>query len=463
MSKFAMKMPEAQEVRLYRGEIRVLSRQNDFLYNVELSLLDDTETRNGWRYENLEKHRPLFAGKPILIAYTRGGQKIGDGHNMRTVRGADGKEYASFTDADSERIIGSLSDDEQDIRLEDRDGHKWIVGKGSIWTWYAREAVEKIASQGRMDISIETLVTKNRMEGDEEVEEEYIILGATILGDDVPPAVIGANIRPLSVRDEAAFNSLKLRAASYIGGEDEEKTETPPEQHHKGVSNSTMSKKLIEKVQGMFPDYRVLSVSEDGNLVAMRRNSDGEYRMYSFPEEDRDTVRDGCFMDAQASIVMNAADGVSLNTDIEVLTGELEAKLNSALSELAAEKKARENAESELSVIKEQQKNQRRASAKLAAKHELAEINASLAAEEQVEEAALSEIENAIDDGEYDDCTNADGEWGGCERACAAVQALCMKAIKAQRSKHTRINAWDAARGYHDDDDSIVKSVNNLK
>ena len=38
-----------------------------------------------------------------------------------------------------------------------------------------------------------------------------------------------------------------------------------------------------------------------------------------------------------------------------------------------------------------------------------------------------------------------------------------MKAIKAQRSKHIRTDAWNAARGYHDDDDSIVKSVNNLK
>ena len=460
MSKFATKLPTSQEVHLFHGSLRVLSKQNDYLYNVELDLLDDTTTRNGWRYENLEQHRPLFAGKPILIAYTRGGRKIGDGHNMRTVRGADGEEYPTFTDADSERIIGSLSDNEADIRIEERNGNKWIVGKGSIWTWYAREAVEMIASQGSMDISIETLVTKNRMEGDEEVEENYIILGATILGDDVPPAVIGANIRPLSAKE---FQDLKLRAASYIGaGEGVQEPETEPTKTNKGVKR-TMSNKLIEKVQGLFPDYRVLSVSEDGNLVAMRRNSDGEYRMYRFPEEDRETVRDGCFMDTQACIALNAAEGIVLNADIDVLTGDLETRLNSALAELTAEKKARENAESELATIKEQQKNQRRASAKLAAKHELAEINASLSAEEQVEETVLAEVEEDIDEGEYDDCTNAEGEWGGCEKACAAVQALCMKAIKEQRSKHTRVNAWDAAKGFHNDDDSVVKSINNLK
>lgn len=460
MSRFATKAP--QEVKLFNGELRVLSKQNEFLYNVELSLLDDTLTQNGWRYTNLEKHRPLFAGKPILIAYTRGGTKIGDGHNMRVVRGADGQEYASFTDADSERIIGSLSDNEQDIQLVERDGNKWIVGKGSIWTWYAQEAVEKIASQGRMDISIETLVTKNRIEGDEEVEEDYIILGATILGDDVPPAVKGANIRPLSVRDEAAFRDLKLRAASYNGKKEEPDRLTPPAKKTKGVRKN-VSKKLIEKVQGMFPDFRVLSVSEDGNQVMLRRNSDGEFKGYVFPETDRETIREGCFVDVNASLVMNGADGVEMTADADVLIENLERDLSAAKAELESEKALRVQAEKNLADIQEAQKNQRRASAKLAAKHELAEINATLAAEEQVEEADLAEIENAIDAGEYDDCTNAKGEWGGCERACAAVQAMCMKAIKAQRSKHTRVNAWDAARSFHDTDDSIVKSVANLK
>ena len=242
MTKFTTRMPDEQQVHLYKGQLRVLSQENEYLYNVELDLLDDTTTANGWRYENLEMHRALFAGKPILIAYTRGGKKIGDGHNMRLVRDANGEEYATFTDAESERIIGSLSDNEQDIRLEVRDGHTWIVGKGTIWTWYAREAVEKIASQGRMDISIETLVTKNRMNAEEEVEEEYIILGATILGDDVTPAVKGANIRPLS---EIKFSDLKLRAASYVGTSDGmQEPEQSQVNDRKGVKR-TMSKKLI--------------------------------------------------------------------------------------------------------------------------------------------------------------------------------------------------------------------------
>ena len=460
MSKFATKQPDSNEVHLFKGELRVLSQPNEYLYNVELDLLDDRRTANGWRYDNLEMHRALFAGKPILIAYTNGGRKIGDGHNMRSVRGKNGEEYASFTDADSERIIGSLSDNEQDIRLESRDGHTWIVGKGTIWTWYAREAVEKIASQGRMDISIETLVTKNRMNAEEEVEEEYIVLGATILGDDVTPAVKGANIRPLV--DEVAFRDLKLRAASYIVAVKEKQEPELPPTIHKGVKR-TMSKKLIEKVQGLFPDYRVLSVSEDGNLVALLRNSDNEFRMYNFPETDRETILESRFMDVQASVVMNAAEDMSLSTDVDTLVGDMMTALNSARSELEAEKTARQNAENALAAMKEQQKTQRRQSAKLAAKHELAEINESLAAEERIEEAVLSEVEEDIDKGEYDDCTNAAGEWAGAEKACAAVQSICMKALKANRGKRTRVNAWDAAKSFRDTEDSVLQSIGNLK
>lgn len=148
MSRFHQKPPEKRELRTLSGEIRFLQKANDYLYTVELELLNDKVTANGWRYENLERHRPLFAGKPILIAYTRSGTKTGDGHNFRMKRTADGQEYASFTDADSERIIGSLSVNQDDMRMENREGNKWIIGKGTIWTWYAREAVEKIASRG---------------------------------------------------------------------------------------------------------------------------------------------------------------------------------------------------------------------------------------------------------------------------------------------------------------------------
>lgn len=451
----------ANNVHVMNGELRVLSRQNDYLYNVELDLLDDRLTKNGWQYENLDAHRHLFAGKPILIAYTRGGTKIGDGHNMRTVRGADGEEYASFTDADSERIIGSLSDDEQDIRLVDRDGHRWIVGKGTIWAWYAHEAVEKIASQGRMDISIETIVTKHRMDGDVEMEEEYIPLGATILGDDVPPAVEGAGIRPLVRANADEFRELKLRAASYIGVQ-EPTQEQPHDAPTKGVKTK-VNRKTLNQVQALFPEHRVLGVSEDLKVAVLSAKADGEISAYVFPDEDRDVILDSRFQSANAVMSITTADGTEVQADIS----EYDSRLNSEIADMTAkyeeEKSAREQAEHDLSEIKSILQKQRRDMAKNAAKRELADINAALNAEEAVDAKVLEDIDHDVDEGEYDDCKNAKGDWDGCEKVCSAVQALAMKYIKASRANRTHVNAWSAIKDMGGSDDALVNSFNSLK
>lgn len=451
-----------ENVHVLNGELRVLSRQNDYLYDVELDLLDDRLTKNGWQYENLEQHRHLFAGKPILIAYTMNGAKIGDGHNMRTVIGHDGKEYASFTDADSERIIGALSDDEQDMKLVDRDGHRWIVGKGTIWAWYAHEAVEKIASQGRMDISIETIVTKNRMDGDVEMEEEYIPLGATILGDDVPPAVEGAGIRPLARANADAFRELKLRAASYIGVQEPEQEKAHDNAPTKGVKHK-VNRKTLNQVQSLFPEHRVLGVSDDMKVAVLSAKADGEISAYVFPDEDRDTILESRFMSVNAEMSVTMEDGTEVRADM----GEYDRRLNSEIADLTAryeqEHAAREQAEHDLAEIKSQQIKQRRSMAKAAAKRELADINAALNAEEAVEEKALEEVEKDIEEGEYDDCMNADGEWGGCEKVCAAVQSICMKSIMASRSNRTHVNAWSAIHDMGGSDDAMMNSYNGLK
>ena len=171
----------ASEYRTFAGEIRTLAKKNEFLYDVEIWLLNDKVNRNGWKYINIEANKAQFAGTPILVAYLGNGAVIGDGHNYKMVPDAKTKTIRpSFTEPDAERIVGSLSDRPEDIRMEERDGNKWVVGRGSLWRFYAPELVDKIendAMQGHtMSISIETLVTKSHMEEDVEIEEEYQII-----------------------------------------------------------------------------------------------------------------------------------------------------------------------------------------------------------------------------------------------------------------------------------------------
>lgn len=266
--------------RAFAGELRVLRQQNPFLYDVELWMLNEKLTHNNWRFINLEEHRALFAGTPILIAYINQGAGIGDGHNFKVRRDPKtGRERPSFTDADAERIIGSLSDDPEDIRLEERDGVTWIVGKGSLWKWYAPEVVDKIASdavQGRnMSVSIEALIDSFHMEGDVEIEERYTPLGTTILGDHVAPAVDGARVVAMA----GGFEAMKLRAASYREGT----------QGTKKGGSMTMNKKSAERLAPKFPGYKIIGLSADEKQVALADQA-GNTFSYTFGEDDQGEV-----------------------------------------------------------------------------------------------------------------------------------------------------------------------------
>ena len=239
MPKSTIKTKGKGSYRAFDGEIKVLQKQGEWLYGVEIWLLNDKTNRNKWRFTDMAGHKDLFKGTPLLIAYVNNGMGIGDGHNYRMeIDPKTGEERPSFTDATAERIVGALSDDPADFRLEERDGYTWIVGKGNLWRWYAKEVVEKIerdSLQGRgMSISIEALVTKSHMENDTEVEDDYIILGTTILGDHVLPAVADARITALQEIGQR-FNELKIRAASY-----KNKGRELPDNTNKGVKKTDM-------------------------------------------------------------------------------------------------------------------------------------------------------------------------------------------------------------------------------
>ncbi|MEG2526873.1 MAG: hypothetical protein RSA62_06595, partial [Oscillospiraceae bacterium] len=122
--------------RSFCGELRFLGLGGRRCYDVELWLLNDITNQNNWRFTNLEQHLSLFAGTPLLCAFV--GNKVGDGHNYELRFDPDtGKEYASFIAPTAERIVGALSEDKAQFRLEERDGHTWIVGRGFLWSWYA--------------------------------------------------------------------------------------------------------------------------------------------------------------------------------------------------------------------------------------------------------------------------------------------------------------------------------------
>ena len=325
------------EYRSIEGELRVLEQTSDFLFPIEIWAYNDKLTRNGWRFENLEEHRELWAGIPVLCAYVNGGKTVGDGHNQSTKRDRDGNAYQSFTAADAERIVGATSDDAEDIRIEAEDDNKWLVAKATLYRWYAKELTDKIIADavqgGVMSVSIEALVTESHMDGDVEVETGYTPLGITILGDGVAPAVPGAHVAMLTEM-ESEFKELKLRAASYVEAE-------KPQNNHpkeKGMKHRMrFSKQQVRELQAKFGDYTVLAAEQNENgVIVCLMSKAGKTAIYKMENADEAVVLDRVeAINAQTHFCAEDCDDVLVDAcDMVELMGNenaaLEASLNSA-------------------------------------------------------------------------------------------------------------------------------------
>lgn len=450
MAKFK-KAEGGKSYNTFMGKMKVLSKEDEFLYKVEVWLLNSEVNRNNWQYLNLDEHMKLFANTPILVAYT--GNKVGDGHNFRMKRDENGEAYASFTDANAERIVGWFKN-EDDIRIEEKDGVRWIVGDGTIWSYYARELADLLTEQGAegMDVSIETLVDNIREENGVEVFEDYQILGTTILGRGVSPAVAGAHIRAASLEED--LENFKLKVASYM--------ETAKETDKKGKKRMAFNKAQLKELDAKFNGYKVVGASEDGKHIALMSESDNCFYGYEFNGEEEIVAENIKPLSLNAEADFGEEEKVSLDV-IGVYVDEIKS-LNSRIED--AEARANK-AEAECKELKEKETNRRNKAAVAAIKALLAAYNAE--AEEAMDEKECADIVEDAENGEFSDCNNADGEFIGDEKACALVKARIFDHEKAIRDKKNAANAavhsWlDGLRkNNNENSDSIEGLLSRIK
>ena len=441
--------------RAFTGQLRVMETANPKLYAVEIMALNSEINRNNWRYVNLEQHLNEFLDIPILTAYVMGGQVIGDGHNYNMKRDPKtGEEYASFTASDAERIVGWIPKDQSNVRLEVVDGVEWVIVKGNLWAWYAKELVDQIARQGRMEVSIETLVTDERKgESGEDVEEKYLVLGVTILGNGVEPAVAGANIRTLSELSELRSNQAEniLKAASYAKPEESPEEEEPDEDpndedepkddssdetlqnnEQKGVKRAMtyFSRKELAELGKKFPDFKVLAAvqAEDGAIRVCLMAKDASTSIYKMDSLD-ETIVPEKFRRAVAKVnFILGEDCDNAEVDVCEVTDELAAEVAEACDN-AKELQDKLNAAYErIKAMETAEKSRRVLAAKAAAKATLDKLNANRQAKAKFDEAILNPIYADIDAGKYTEKVNADGLWIGDKEVGMCVKAACADA-----------------------------------
>ncbi len=446
---------EVIDINEYRacGSLTVLQRLNQYEFAVEIRMMREGINRNRWDYRNLDTYYQTFVGQPILCAFVNG--KIGDGHNMREKTNRDtGERYYSFTDATSERIVGTLSNDIEDFSIVEENGEKWLVAKGRLWEFYAPELVQKIIRTGRMDVSVETLVEDSQQDGEIEVFTKWTGLGVTILGDDVQPAIPNASIKALELlKDE--FAEAKLKAASYeqsVG--DEQTKEEKIIERGKNEMTSLNKRELSALRDTYFKDYRVLSASHDKEkgetLVCLMK--DGATYQYVLGDAET-TVQPERIVSVHVNATVSFDDERNLSVDtgdmIDVIAKDYET-LGAKYNELeASAKKANE----ELDALKKSEAKRRVKAAKKAAEDTLKAYNQT--SDVKVSETILVKINEDIEKGEYSECEDKDGEWCGEEEVANDVLAECAKEVQkaneAKAAKERTQMVWTKDSAKHDE------------
>lgn len=438
MSKFKT-VNSTGKIVSFQGQLRLLAEKNGWLQRVEVRLLNSDLNRNGWIYQNLDEHRHLFAKTPLLCAYV--GDKVGDGHNFSMRKDEkEGKEVPDFTAPDAERIVGYFANDD-DIRIEYIDGKKWIVGVGTIFSWYNRQLVEKLKERGELSVSIETLIDEMHYEGKTEVFTKYQILGTTILNEKVNPAVVGANIKTLQFKGD--IQEFTMRVASFdeqqLGLPNEPQTQKN-QNSKKGVTRTMAKVRKIDDLRSLFPNHTVLGVN--GQSVALL-NEKGRCCSYTFQENENTVVPERI-----EEIAVNSVFGEgenAINISAEELVGSVQAQLNS--TKTALDKATEENGklQAKINAMTEAEHRRRVDLVRSVIKDKLSYMQ---------KNGGCDISDNACDDlltdealNDFAAMTDKDGAFNGDKIAAEKVSARCAEkmceANKAKNNaKETRF-AWE--------------------
>lgn len=414
----------------FSGELRILQRLNKYEFAFEAYIMRTGPVQNGqWEFRNLETNYRSFAGQPVLVAYTKYGRQVGDGHNSEEkIDPKTGEKYRSFTAATAERIVGMISEDMADLTLVERDGHTWLRVRGRIWTQYAKELIDKLMRTGSMEVSVEAIVTDGHKEDGREVYDAWDGIGFTILGDDVAPGVPNAHIRAIATTQEE-FERMKLRVASLVKEDGEtQKPQKNTEQKGRKIL-SYLSKGQLRELQAKFGDsWRVMAAMETTSAVVVclmaENGKTAVYRMESVsdgvvPERIR-------VVNAQVHFCADEGDEPVCVDACDMLESMGERVRN---AEDRCERAERECADlkSAMEKMAGAEEQRRLAAAKKVADDTLAAFNINRA--DKVEESRLASLRAEIEAGKFTACTDENSQWIGDKAVEKEVLSLCAAAV----------------------------------
>ena len=434
MRKYRQVNTDGSAHRIFEGQLRVCSSDDKKNYKVKLMLLNEKVNRNNWQYTRVAEHAREAEDIPLL--YSVVGNKIGNSHDFEVVTDEKGNQYASFIGAESEHPYGwlpSVVDGKPNARMETIDGVEWLTATAYLPSFYNTEMIKELEKNGgQMPISIETLVSKFHMDGDVEVEDEYSIVGVTILGVTTTPAVAGANIRKLALK-EGQLKELKLRVASLVSADSNNEPQTQ-QNSKKGVGKS-MKILNLDDIRDKFEGCTVLNCN--GLSVALL-SDEGRTFTYTF-QENEDTVVPSRIEACAVNAVFGEGDGAVI-VSAEQLIGTVKSQLNAAKA--ALEKEVQKNAEltAKLNKMEEQETARRKEAVKEAIKSRLADNKRDCGYD--LPDTLCDSLMTDECIGKYAGMVDEHGAFCGEKQAMCDVDALCMDEIRKENKAKAKNNGF---------------------
>lgn len=434
MRKYRQVNTDGSAHRIFEGQLRVCSSDDKKNYKVKLMLLNEKVNRNNWQYTRVAEHAREAEDIPLL--YSVVGNKIGNSHDFEVVTDEKGNQYASFIGAESEHPYGwlpSVVDGQPNARMETIDGVEWLTATAYLPSFYNTEMIKELEKNaGQMPISIETLVSKFHMDGDVEVEDSYTIVGVTILGVTTTPAVAGANIRKLALK-EGQLKELKLRVASLVSADSNNEPQTQ-QKSTKGVGKS-MKILNLDDIRDKFEGYTVLGCN--GLSVALL-SDEGRTFKYTF-QENEDTVVPSRIEAVAVNSVFGEGDG-AVTVSAEQLIGTEKSQLNAAKA--ALEKEVQKNAEltAKLNKMEEQETARRKEAVKAAIKSRLADNKRDCGYD--LPDTLCDSLMTDECIGKYAGMVDEHGAFCGEKQATCDVDALCMDEIRKENKAKAKNNGF---------------------
>lgn len=434
MRKYRQVNTDGSAHRIFEGQLRVCSSDDKKNYKVKLMLLNEKVNRNNWQYTRVAEHAREAEDIPLL--YSVVGNRIGNSHDFEVVTDEKGNQYASFIGAESEHPYGwlpSVVDGHPNARMETIDGVEWLTATAYLPSFYNTEMIKELEKNGgQMPISIETLVSKFHMDGDVEVEDEYSIVGVTILGVTTTPAVAGANIRKLALK-EGQLKELKLRVASLVSADSNNEPQTQ-QNSKKGVGKS-MKILNLDDIRDKFEGYTVLGCN--GLSVALL-SDEGRTFTYTF-QENEDTVVPSRIEAVAVNSVFGEGDG-AVTVSAEQLIGTEKSHLNAAKA--ALEKEVQKNAEltAKLNKMEEQETARRKEAVKAAIKSRLADNKRDCGYD--LPDTLCDSLMTDECIGKYAGMVDEHGAFCGEKQAMCDVDALCMDEIRKENKAKAKNNGF---------------------